>query len=101
MIRLVPEWAGHYTEFWEAVKKRNLWFIKLRYGAFGSLIVFLLISEFILDFSLSYFQFYSLLIIAFLLLGYNLIFHFTKHKVKEVAGKFNVLHFSLIQILLV
>lgn len=100
MIRLVPEWAGHYTEFWEAVKKRNLWFIKLRYGAFGSLIVFLLISEFILDFSLSYFQFYSLLIIAFLLLGYNLIFHFTKHKVKEVAGKFNVLHFSLIQILL-
>ncbi len=100
MIRLVPEWARHYEEFWAAIRKRNIWFIKLRYAAILALLVFIVISEYILDFSLTYFQVYSLLIIATAILVYNVILHLVKDRIKEIPGKFNVLHFSLLQILL-
>lgn len=100
MIRLVPEWARHYEEFWSAIKKRNIWFIKLRYYAVIALLIFIILSEYILDFSLTYFQLSSLLIIGGIILIYNIIFYLVKDKIKEIPGKFNVLHFSLLQILL-
>ncbi|MHC1737259.1 MAG: sensor histidine kinase [Ignavibacteriaceae bacterium] len=99
MIRLVPEWARHYEEFWSAIKKRNIWFIKLRYYAVIALLIFIILSEYILDFSLTYFQLYALLIIGGIIIIYNIIFHLIKDRIKEIPGKFNVLHFSLLQIL--
>lgn len=100
MIALVPPWAHHYLEFWETVKKRNIWFIRLRYLAALTLLAFTAFSEFILEFSFSVEQLTSIGIIAVTILVYNLIFHSIRDKIKSVPRKFNVLHFSLLQMLL-
>jgi len=100
MIRLVPEWARYFEEFWATVRSRNIWFIKLRYGAVLGILIFVAICEYILNFSLTYLQVYAMLIISATILVYNIVFHLIKDKIKEVPGKFNVLHFSLLQILL-
>jgi len=48
MFELVPEWASHYEEFWLTIRKRNLWFIKLRYGAVLMLLISIFIPQYIL-----------------------------------------------------
>lgn len=100
MIALVPSWAHHYLEFWETIKKRNIWFIKLRYLAVVTLIAFTLFSEYVLDFSFTATQLTAISSITAAILIYNLIFHSIRDKIKSIPRKFNVLHFSLLQMLM-
>lgn len=100
MIALVPPWAHHYDEFWVTLKRRNFWFIKLRYGAVLMLIAFLLSAELILQIKFSETQIRALFIITFIILIYNIILHRVRQKIKCVPKKFNPLHFSLLQMML-
>ncbi len=100
MIALVPSWAHHYDEFWDAIKRRNLWFIKLRYGAVLMLLAFTLTSEFILGFTFSIPQLLALYSITFAILFYNIILHWIRKFLKCNPGQFNPLHFSLLQMVL-
>ncbi len=100
MISLVPDWARHYDAFWLAIRKRNLWLIKLRYGAVMMLLALVLSGIYLLNFSFTNFQLTSLLIINASILGYNLILHKVREYLKCESDKFNPLHFSLLQMLL-
>lgn len=100
MIRLVPSWASQYEEFWDAIRKRNMWFIKLRYGAVVMLTTFILASELFLSFKFTQVQTLAISSITLTILIYNILFHIGKKHIKSIAGQFNPLHLSLIQILL-
>lgn len=100
MIRLVPAWASQYEEFWDAIRKRNMWFIKLRYGAVLMLTSFILASEFFLGFKFEHSQTLAISIITLSILVYNALLHVGKKHIKSIAGQFNPLHLSLVQIIL-
>lgn len=100
MIKLVPAWAQHYDEFWSAIRRRNLWFIKLRYFAGLMLLAFLYAGEYLLNFDLSATQFHGISIVAFSILLYNGTIHKVRKYVGCTPGKFNCLHLSLVQMLL-
>ena len=100
MISLVPNWAWHYDSFWQAIRRRNLWFIKLRYGAVVMLLFLLFTSEFFLDVTFSDIQKEILILITSSIFFYNLILHYTRKFAKNDHIKFNPLHLSLIQMIL-
>ncbi len=100
MISLVPSWADRYVEYWETIRKRNLWLIKLRYGAVAMLVGFLFSSTIILNLSFSKTQYTALVLINICILLYNLLLHKLGKSVKTVPGHFNPLHFSLLQMIL-
>jgi signal transduction histidine kinase len=97
---LIPQWATHYDEFWKAIKRRNLWFIRLRYGAVLVLLSFFILGEFLINFSFTPIQDSAIILISASILLYNIIFHRSHNKIRAEAGRFNVLHFSLIQIIM-
>ncbi len=97
MISLVPSWARNYDAFWDAIRKRNLWFIKLRYGAVVLLSLFLISANFVLGVKFSEEQKTALIFINAFILTYNILLHFFRRKIKTIQGKFNPLHFSLLQ----
>ncbi len=99
MITLVPTWAHHYDAFWDAIKRRNNWFIKLRYGAVLMLVAFLLSVEFILRAAYSDLQVKVFVILVLAILAYNISFQKISKKLKCIPGKFNPLHLSLVQML--
>lgn len=99
MIKLVPDWAKYYEEFWTTIRNRNLWFIKLRYGAVLVLLVFLFYPKYFLDIKLSNDQQNALLFITISILTYNLIFHFIRRFLKNDANSFNPLHLSILQMI--
>ena len=98
MIKLAPKWAYHYDEFWNAIKARNLWLIKLRYFFVSALLLFFLAGEFIFDFNFSAKQGLILLCIVVFILSYNIIFQKLRKNIGSTPGSFNSLHLSLIQI---
>lgn len=100
MIRLIPNWAVNYEAFWDAIRNRNMWFIKLRYGAVLMLATFILSSEYFLGFKYTQTQTTAMIVISISLLFYNTVIHIGKKYVKSIAGKFNPLHLSTIQMLL-
>ena len=100
MIRLVPNWASGYEAFWDAIRKRNMWFIKLRYGAVLMLTSFILASDYFLGFKFTETQTIALFAINISILFYNITIHIGKKYVKSIAGKFNPLHLSATQMLL-
>jgi signal transduction histidine kinase len=100
MISLVPSWAQNYDEFWIALRKRNLWFIKLRFGAALMLAAFIFSAEFILGFRLTIVQESALLLITFSIVLYNLLFIYLRGFIKFSADKFNPLHLSILQMAL-
>lgn len=100
MLNMVPEWAREQREFWESVRRRNLWFIKLRYGFVTTLVIFILISIAILKIDLSQIQLIAISAIALLSLTYNIILHRLRKYVKLEVNTFNPLYLSLIQMLL-
>ena len=99
MFNLVPLWAKHYEEFWLTIRKRNLWFIKLRYGAVAMLLFFIVFPKYFLGIVLGSTQQTALLIITFSILIYNLIFHYLRQFLKHDADKFNPLHLSVLQMI--
>jgi signal transduction histidine kinase len=100
MIRLIPTWASGYEAFWDAIRKRNMWFIKLRYGAVLMLTSFTLASDYFLGFKFTETQTIAMLTINISILFYNITIHIGKKYVKSIAGKFNPLHLSATQMLL-
>lgn len=97
MLNLVPAWAKHYEEFWLTIRRRNLWFIKLRYGAVIMLFTLILFPKYFLGINLSDTQQTALLLTTLSILIYNIVFHYIRRFVKYDANKFNPLHLSIIQ----
>ncbi len=99
MFNLVPVWAKHYEDFWLTIRRRNLWFIKLRYAAVVMLLFCIIFSKYFLDIILSDEQQTALIIITFSIFLYNLLFHFIRQFLKHDADKFNPLHLSVLQMI--
>lgn len=100
MMNMVPEWARDRSEFWEAIRRRNLWFIKLRYGIVVLLTAFLLVTTFIFRINYSETQLIAGIIIIASILFYNIILHRLRKYVKFDINKFNPLYLSIFQIIL-
>ena len=100
MISLVPEWAPEQPEFWEAIRRRNLWFIKLRYGAVVMLCIFLFLSIYIFRIKFTETQLIAVFAITALILIYNTILHWLRRYIKLEAHSFNPLYLSLMQMIL-
>ena len=100
MIRLVPAWMEKSEEFWKAIKRRNLFFIKLRYIAVIMLLLFNYLLENVIDLYFTDEQHESILFIALFLLFYNLLFHFSRKFLKNIPMTFNPLYLSLLQIVI-
>ncbi len=98
MIRLVPAWLEKYDEFWEAIKRRNLFFIKIRYVAVIMLLLFNFLLEKVIDLHFSDDQHLIILVLTLCLLIYNILIHFARKFLKNIALTFNPLHLSLLQI---
>ena len=99
MITLVPTWAHHYDAFWDAIKRRNNWFIKLRYGAVLMLVAFLLSAELVLHAAYTDLQVRVFVILVLAIIAYNISFQRISKNLKCIPGKFNPLHLSLVQML--
>ncbi|GAB4289214.1 MAG: hypothetical protein Kow0098_07030 [Ignavibacteriaceae bacterium] len=100
MLRLIPEWAHHYQAFWDAIRNRNLWLIKLRYGAVLMLALALFAAIYLVGFEFSDKQLAAVIIIIFSILLYNIFLHYVRRYLKCEADKFNPLHFSVVQMVL-
>lgn len=97
MFNLVPAWAKHYEEFWLTIRRRNLWFIKLRYAAVLMLFFFIVFSKYFLGITLDDEQQTAIVAITASILIYNITFHYIRRFVKHDADNFNPLHMSILQ----
>jgi len=100
MIRLVPTWMENYDEFWEAIKRRNLFLIKLRYIAVIMLFLFNFLLEEVIDLYFSEKQHQIILYLTLILLTYNILIHYSRKYLKNIPKTFNPLHLSLVQIVI-
>lgn len=100
MLSMVPDWAVGQKEFWEAIRRRNLWFIKMRYTVVVMLSIFLFITTFIFKINYSETQLIAGLIIIASILTYNVILHRLRKYVRFDVNRFNPLYLSLFQIIL-
>jgi signal transduction histidine kinase len=98
MINLIPAWTKNYDQFWQSLKRRNYWIIKLRYAAVAMIVFLFLGFEYIFKFELSSVQHTIFQILAIVLLLYNIVLSRLAGKVTTDADSFNYLHLSLIQI---
>ncbi|HEY7751667.1 MAG TPA: HAMP domain-containing sensor histidine kinase [Ignavibacteriaceae bacterium] len=99
MMKLVPEWARDQIEFWDAIRKRNLWFIKLRYSVVAMLSAFLFITSFIFKIDYSETQLTAGISIIASILLYNVILHRLRKYVRFNVNRFNPLYLSIMQML--
>jgi signal transduction histidine kinase len=97
---MVPDWAVEQKEFWEAIRRRNLWFIKMRYAVVVMLSIFLFITTFIFKINYSETQLIAGVIIIASILIYNVILHRLRKYVRFDVTRFNPLYLSLLQIIL-
>lgn len=100
MFTLVPVWAHHYDEFWQAIRRRNLWFIHLRYFFILALASFLIIGQYLLDFEFTEVQVIAIISITAIILIYNILLQKLRPYVGQTPGRFNAMHLSLLQIVL-
>lgn len=99
MSLLIPRWTYNYTEFWNTVRRRNLWFIKIRYLATLGLLLFMFSGQYIFKLNFSNDQIQAFLLISFSIFVYNVFFHVIREFVHCEAEKFNCMHLSLMQML--
>ncbi len=100
MIKLVPTWAVDYQEYWETITNRNNWFIQLRYAAVMMLLIMFLVVHYIFKFEFYSIQRYWFAGISSSIIIYNTFFFIIRKRIGCVPGKFNALHFSLLQMIL-
>ncbi|MCW9096684.1 MAG: HAMP domain-containing histidine kinase, partial [Ignavibacteriaceae bacterium] len=100
MMNLVPEWAHEQPEFWDAIRRRNLWTIKLRYGVVFVLSLVLLFSKIILKIDFTTTQLIAGCAITAFILIYNILLQYLRRHIKFDVYKFNPLYLSLIQMIL-
>lgn len=96
---LIPTWTYNYPEFWNTIRRRNLWFIKIRYVASAALMFFLIAAQFIFHLKLSSIQIEAISFIALSIFIYNVFFHVIRRYVFCDPDKFNCMHLSLLQML--
>ena len=99
MSLLIPGWTFSYPEFWNTIRRRNLWFIKIRYVASISLFLFLFLAEYILNLKFTILQIQAIGAISFSIFLYNVFFHVIRKYVTCEPDKFNCMHLSLLQML--
>ncbi len=97
MHKIIPEWCNNYEEFWDSIRKRNLFFIRLRYFAFLALILFIFFSDDYLKLFLTDFQKKAILFIAVFLFLYNIIIHKFYSKISTTSKKHNPVYLSIFQ----
>ncbi len=100
MIKLAPAWTYDYKEFWETIRNRNIWFIKIRYGAVLMLLVIYATATYIMKLKFSNEQNIVIIGLLFFILLYNIVLTYLRKLLSSEPGKFNPLHFSLLQMLL-
>jgi len=100
MISFVPEWALEQPEFWDAIRRRNLWFIKLRYSVVVMLCIFLFLSIFLFRIKFTETQLIAVFAITASILIYNIILHRLRKYIKLEVHSFNPLYLSLLQMIL-
>ena len=100
MLSMVPDWAREQKEFWEAIRRRNLWFIKLRYIVVLVLLAASLISTVIFKIEFSQIQLTAGSLITASIFGYNLTLYRLRKHTKPDINKFNPLYLSLLQMIL-
>jgi len=100
MMSMVPDWARDQNEFWEAIRRRNLWFIKLRYGIVILLSTFLFITTFIFKINYSETQLSAGVSIIASILFYNALLHRLRKYVLLDFERFNPLYIALLQMIL-
>jgi signal transduction histidine kinase len=100
MINLVPQWALEHKEFWDAIRIRNLWFIRLRYGLVVLLIAFIILSISLFKIEFTPVQLTLILVITATIFIYNLILHYLRRFVKFDIESFNPMSLSLLQMVL-
>lgn len=100
MMSMVPDWARDQNEFWEAIRRRNLWFIKLRYGIVILLSAFLFITTFIFKINYSETQLSAGVSIIASILFYNALLHRLRKYVLLDFERFNPLYIALLQMIL-
>ncbi len=99
MFTLTPKWSGDFEKLWKSICKRNVWFIKLRYVAVASLLIFAFFSKKAFNIHFAPVQKNVLVYIAVLLFVYNVALQRLRSKINiKNVGKFTPLHLSLLQI---
>jgi signal transduction histidine kinase len=96
----VPEWALELEEFWLAIRRRNLWFIRLRYGFVLVLLALIISSITLLKIRFTPAQLTFLCSIAASILIYNILLHWIRKFVEYNPRKFNPIYISLFQMVL-
>jgi len=100
MILLVPKWTYEYPEFWNTIRRRNIWFIKIRYCIALSVFGFLIVGHNLLSFNFTPLQIKAQILICLSIILYNVIIDYSKSIVGIIPSEFNAMHLSLMQILL-
>jgi signal transduction histidine kinase len=100
MLSMVPDWAREQKEFWDTIRRRNLWFIKLRYAIVVMLSVFLFLTATVFKINYSETQLVAGLIIIASILFYNVLLHRLRKYVRFDVNRFNPLYLSLFQMIL-
>ncbi len=100
MMSMVPDWAREQKEFWEAIRRRNLWFIKLRYAIVAMLSIFLLLTTTVFKINYSETQLVAGVLITASILFYNITLHRLRKYVQFDVNRFNPLYLSLFQMVL-
>jgi signal transduction histidine kinase len=99
MSILIPTWTYNYPEFWNTIRRRNLWFIKIRYSVALILLVFLLVGRYFLMLKFSDTQITAISLIALSIFVYNVSFHVLRQYIQCDPTKINCMHLSLMQML--
>ncbi|MBU1098839.1 MAG: HAMP domain-containing histidine kinase [Bacteroidetes bacterium] len=99
---LLPTSFKIYDEFWATIKRYNQWFIKLRFWAVASLILFYFFIRFVLGLELSEIQDKVIISITGLILIYNSLFmrihknnSYSQNKVNELRLELYQMFFDL------
>lgn len=100
MMSMVPDWAREQKEFWETIRRRNLWFIKLRYIVVVMLSAFLFSTTVIFKINYTNTQLVAGVNIIASILFYNAILHRLRKYVLSDVNRFNPLYISLFQMIL-
>ncbi|MCI0473498.1 MAG: HAMP domain-containing histidine kinase, partial [Ignavibacteria bacterium] len=100
MLNLVPKYTYDFEQLWIMISQRNRLFIKIRFFTVASLIVFLLLMEYVLEINFTQKQLSAIVLIILALFVSNLIYMFVDRSgiVRNDTEGFNQLHFAFNQI---
>jgi signal transduction histidine kinase len=100
-MRLLPKTVIESEEYWQSIKGYNKWFIELRKYAVVSLVLMMVVIQFVLGIGLTDIQFYGIAFTAVMIFCYNLFFQSIQKKIENNEKSIlNSLELSFLQILL-